>query len=44
MSEYLSKENEVIYNQAMADGYIMMFWSERKNDSNDESCKNARYT
>ena len=30
MSEYLSKENEVIYNQAMADGYIMIFWSERK--------------
>lgn len=30
MSEYLSKENEVIYNQAIADGYIMMFWSERK--------------
>lgn len=30
MSEYLSKENDVIYKQAMADGYIMMFWSERK--------------
>lgn len=30
MSDYLSKENEVVYKQAMTDGYIMMFWSERK--------------